>query len=308
MKIFYGFNQIKKFKKPVLILGVFDGLHLAHRKILKAAIKKAKTIKGTSIVLTFWPHLQKKELIYSLQHRLNLIKELGIDIAIIINFNANFARLSAEDFVKDILVKRIGIKFIYIGKNFRFGRYAFGDVRLLKKLSSLYNFKVKIFDIMKIKNQPISSTYIRQLIKRGEIQAAQKLLTRPVSVLGTVVKGKSLAGELGFPTANIDPHHEILPPSGVYATKIIFQNKKLNGICYIGPKPTFILKGTKEKRQQDAHIEVHIFNFHQSIYGKDLQIHFIKKIREAKKFATPEDLARQVKKDIIQAKKLLFLP
>jgi riboflavin kinase/FMN adenylyltransferase len=214
MKIIFGLKKIKKFRKPVVALGVFDGVHRGHINILKSAVAKARRIKGTSVVLTFWPHPQKEESLYSLAHRLKLVGGLGIDAAIVIRFNPAFARISAEDFIKNILIKKIGAEYIYVGKNFRFGKNAKGDFKLLEKLSRVYNFQLKLFAVIRTKHQSVSSTYIRQLIKGGNLQAAQKLLTRPVSVFGTVIKGASLARSLGFPTANINPHHEVLPPSG----------------------------------------------------------------------------------------------
>lgn len=301
MKVIYGLKKIRKFKKPVVALGVFDGVHRGHRIILKSAVKKARSIRGTSVVLTFSPHPQKEESLYSLEHRLRLIGELGIDVSIVINFNQKFAGISAENFIKNILIRRIGIGYIYVGKNFKFGKNAQGDSKLLKKLSRIYNFKLRVFEVIRINNRSISSTYIRKLIKKGNLKAAQRLLMRPVSVLGTVIKGVSLATKLGFPTANIDPHHEVLLPCGVYAVKIIFEHQKLNGVCNIGTKPTF-------RTQDGKYIEVYIFNFKKNIYGRYLEIQFAKKIRDEKKFASAFSLVKQIKKDIIRSKALFSLP
>ncbi|MBU1932032.1 hypothetical protein KJ965_05050, partial [Patescibacteria group bacterium] len=159
-----------------------------------------------------------------------------------------------------------------------------------------YHFKVKAFDIIKIKKQPISSTYIRMLITCGKLKEAERLLSRPVSVLGTVIKGVSLGRKLGFPTANIDPHHEVLPPSGIYAAVAILDNKKLKGTCYIGSRSTF-------KKQKEKQVEIFIFDFKKNIYGKYLEIEFIKKIRNDRKFASTDSLVRQVKKDISYARR-----
>ncbi len=297
MKVIYGINKIRKFRKPVVALGVFDGVHLGHRRILKAAVDKARRIKGTSMVVTFWPHPQSEGSIYSLEHRLRLISEVGIDISIVIEFNKQFSRIPAEDFIRDILVNKIGARYIYVGKNFRFGKGARGDSKTLERLSRLYNFRLKLFDIIKINHRPISSTYIRNLITKGQLNIAEKLLSRPVSVLGTVIRGSSLATRLGFPTANINPHHEVLPPSGIYAVSVIFNNKKFKGACYIGTRPTF---GNKKQK----HIEAHIFDFKKHIYGKYLEIQFIKKIRNDRKFSSPESLAQRIKKDITCARKV----
>ena len=279
---------------------MFDGLHRGHINILKDAVRKARSIKGTSMVVTFWPHPQRQQSLYSLAHRLKLIGSLGIDVCIVINFNKKFACIAASDFVKNILFKKIHAQLIYVGKNFRFGRHAEGDFKTLKKLAKTYNLKLKLFKVIKINNKPISSTYIRNLIKKGELNLAEKLLARPVSILGTVIKGSFWASRLGFPTANINPHHEVIPPSGVYAAKIIFKDNKFDGICYIGNDPTL-------KLQRPLHVEVHIFNFKKNIYGKDLEIQFIKKIRAERKFASQIALVAQIKKDITFIKSLFSL-
>jgi len=297
MRVFLGLSRIKKNKKPIVTLGVFDGLHLAHRCILEDVVKISRNVGGRSVVVTFWPHPQKEETLYSLAHRLRLIGELGIDICIVIGFNKAFSKIKAEDFIKKILVRKIGAKYVSIGRNFRFGKNAEGDFRTLQQLSRRYGFKVKVFDVIKIDHQPISSTYIRKLITRGNIRYAQRLLGKPVSVLGTVIKGVSLGSKLGFPTANINPHHEVLPPAGVYAVRVILENKKLKGICYIGTKPTL-------SKYNSRHIEVCIFNFKKNIYGKYLEIQFLKKIRNEKKFSSCALLVKQVKKDIARVKTL----
>lgn len=301
MKVIYGLRGIKKYRKPVVALGVFDGMHRGHRRILEAVVDKARRIKGRSMVVTFWPDPHREKSLYSLEHRLRLIESIGIDVCIVIKFNRTFSGISAENFIKDILVKKIGAQYIYVGRNFKFGKTARGDFRTLDKLSPCYNFKLKVFGLIKIDNQPISSTHIRRLITKGKLDTAQKLLGRAVSILGTVIRGSSLATRLGFPTANINPHHEVLPPSGVYAVSVFLENKNFKGVCYIGAKPTF-------KKRIGKHIEVYIFNFHQDIYGKYLEIQFIKKIRNERKFASPQSLARQVKKDIICTKRIFCLP
>lgn len=307
MQIISGIKEIKKYKRPVVALGIFDGVHLAHRRILKETVRKARLIKGRSVVVTFWPHPQKKESLYSLEHRLKLIKELNIDVCIVLKFTRALSLIPAEKFVKNILAGRIGARHVYVGKNFRFGRSARGDFKYLTELSAKYNFKVKIFDLVKIKHCPVSSTYIRRLIMAGKIDTAEKLLFRPVSILGTVVKGASLAKSFGFPTANINPHHEVIPPSGVYMVKVVFRKKEFKGICYIGKKPTILKQDQKANRGGLKHIEVHIFSFNKNIYKNDLEIQFIDKIRDEKKFASRELLIDQIKKDVVRVKKSFSL-
>lgn len=294
MKVIRGLNQIKKFRKSVVAIGVFDGVHRGHKTILEQAVKKAKEINGTSLVLTFWPHPQKKALIYSLLHRLRLIAELGIAVSAVINFNKKFAAISADDFIRDILYKKIRPAYLYIGRNFHFGRKGKGDVRTLRAAAKKFGFGVGVFPTAKVNGRNVSSTYIRNLIKRGRLSAAANLLGRRVSVLGTVIKGQARGAQLGYPTANIDAHHEVVPPSGVYAVRVIFTGRGFNGICNIGSKPTFSNTG-------ERHIEVYIFNFKRNIYGRDLELQFIKKIRQEKKFSTPQALSLQIRKDILSA-------
>jgi len=299
MKIIHGVSKVINWHKPVLALGVFDGLHFGHRNILQAAVKKAKQINGTSMVLTFFPHPQKKESLYSLEHRLRLIAELGVDVCILVNFTSSFAKISAEDFIIKILIGKIRASFVYVGKNFRFGNQAHGDYRLLALNAKKYKFGLKVFKVVKSLGYAVSSTVIRRLIKSGDILKAQKLLGRRVSVLGTVTRGSRLGRILGFPTANIKAHHEVIPPSGVYAVKIIFSEKKYNGVCYIGKRPTLHLK------DKPLRIEVHLFNFYRNIYGKILEIQFIKLIRPDQKFSNLDELTVQIRKDVIACRKFL---
>lgn len=282
-----------------MALGVFDGLHHGHRNILEGTVRIARRILGTSIVLTFFPHPQGKESLYSLEHRLRLIGELGVDVCIVAKFSRNFAKIKPDDFIIKILVKKIGASFICIGKNFHFGNKAGGDYRLLRGYAKRHDFKLKVFNVVKSNGLSISSTVIRKLIKSSKIKKAQALLGRRVSILGTVIKGTKLGRLLGFPTANINPHHEVIPAAGIYAVKIVFCAKAYNGICYIGSRPT-IYSGNKS-----IHVEVHIFNFHKNIYGKTMEIQFVKMIRGDKKFASIRDLTLQIKKDIITCHKIL---
>jgi riboflavin kinase/FMN adenylyltransferase len=217
----------------------------------------------------------------------------------VINFSHSFSKIGAEDFAKDILVKKLKPRYVYIGKNFHFGRNASGDYRLLKRIARENDFKLRVFKVIKVDGYNVSSSYIRKLISSGNLKLAQRLLSHPVSILGNIVRGISVGKYLGFPTANIDPHHEILPPTGIYAVRIFFKKKRLKGLCYIGTNPTI-----KRKRRKKIDIEVFIFNFKKNIYGQYLEVQFIQKIRNEKKFKNPQDLKKAIKKDIIYSKKL----
>jgi riboflavin kinase/FMN adenylyltransferase len=300
MKVIKDINKFRPAGKSVVAVGVFDGLHKAHRRIISAAVNLARQTSKKSLVLTFWPHPQGEKSLNSLPHRLRLIEELGVDVCVVIAFNRGFAAMSAENFVKNILVKRLNPAAVFVGENFRFGKNAAGSVAFLKELSGLHGFKVRSFPVFKTGKSTISSTLIRKLISSGKLKAAEDILMRPVSVLGTVIKGEALATKLGFPTANIEAHHEVLPPAGIYAVRIFLGRHSYPGVCYIGKRPTF-----SRNRQS---VEVHIFNFKKNIYGLDLEIQFIRNIRKEKKFSSPQGLIKQIKKDVMEVKNILFSP
>lgn len=297
MKIVYSFKKTVGLRNPVVALGVFDGVHAGHRRILKDAVRKARAVGGKSVVVTFYPHPHGEPSLYSLNHRLRLIAELGIDVCYVIKFNAAFSRISADNFLRNFLVNRLKAKFIYIGNNFKFGKFAKGDAAFLRKYSKVCGYELKVFKVIKVNGRIVSSTYIRKLITKGRLAAAERLLERPVTILGTVIKGMSIARRIGFPTANIDPHHEILPPSGVYAVRVFFENSCFRGVCNIGRKPTVLKSG----KQPDKHVEVYILGFNRNIYSKDLEIQFLYRIRDEKKFSSLTALSKQIKKDVSQA-------
>jgi riboflavin kinase/FMN adenylyltransferase len=293
MKVVHGLTHFKPLdKKPAVALGVFDGLHRGHQRIIANLLKEAKRARTTSLIVTFFPHPQKESSLYCLTHRLKLIEEFGVDVCLVIRFNEVFRNITASGFLKNVLTKKINPAIVLIGRNFTFGRYAEGNWRTLEDYSQKAGFKLRIINVLTYKGRPISSSYIRTLIKRGDLLRAQVLLGRPVSILGRVIKGQGLGRILGYPTANIIPDHEVLPLSGVYTVRIRLIKEIFNGICYIGRKPTFIKTASK------TNIEVHIFNLRGDLYGRKIQIEFIKRIRSEKRFSSIYALAHQIKKDI----------
>jgi len=288
-------------KKIAATIGIFDGVHKAHQRILKKLCQEARKDKLKSIVITFHPHPQKVlnpkvniPFLMSLEHRIKLIKEAGIDSCRVIKFTKKFAKLSPEDFIRNLLIDKARLKTLIVGRDFLFGFKQKGGIDLLKKLSKKYNFKLYPINPIKIKNKMVSSTAIRKAIEKGDLKFASFMLGRPVSILGTVIKGRGVGKKIGFPTANINPHHESIPSAGVYAVDVKINKKLHKGILNIGTRPTF----TKDK---DPTIEIHIFNFRKNIYGRDLEIIFKRKIRNEKKFSSPKALKRQISSDILKA-------
>jgi riboflavin kinase/FMN adenylyltransferase len=311
MRVVYGLHSLKGFVKgTVLAIGVFDGLHVGHRKIIETVVKAAKKRKVKSVVLTFDPHPEKvlrskgrAQSLISLSHRIKLIEELGVDILVVLDFSRAMADIAPEDFVRKILVGRLGVAEIFVGDNFYFGRRGRAGVAELIKFGKSFGFKVSIVRPVKVGRNIVSSSLIRKLIISGELSKASKLLARRVSVLGTVVSGARLARELGYPTANLNPHHEVIPPGGVYAVSVSFKGRLYRGVLNIGLRPTFY-----SPRDREPAIEVHIFDFKEKVYGHDLEVFFIKKLRNEVAFAGRDELVKQIEKDEKAARKALRVP
>lgn len=298
MKTAYGLIHFRPpRKRPAVALGVFDGLHCGHQRIILRLIKEAKRIRTISLVVTFFPHPRKEDLLYSLPHRLKLLEESGVDLCLVIRFTRALRRMSAEEFLKRILLKKINPSRVFIGRNFTFGRDAEGDWRMLKEYSRAGKFKLCVMDMLEINGGQVSSSRIRHLIRSGKFLQASELLGRPVTIFGRVTRGCSLGKRLGYPTANVDAEHEVVPPFGVYSVRVKFDGRYLGGICYIGNRPTLGPSGRGKSKGQ-AGIEVHIFGFKGNLYGRKIQLELVKKIRSQKKFASVQELARQIKKDI----------
>ncbi|MGR3176302.1 MAG: bifunctional riboflavin kinase/FAD synthetase [Candidatus Scalindua sp.] len=301
MDTVFGINKKieKKLNWPVVTLGVFDGVHLGHQKVIKKTIDLANKKNGESIILTFGRHpksfLSQKQqsCITSLEHRLVLFEQLGVDISIVMKFDRKIAEISAEDFIAKIIHEWLGAKVVVLGFNCSFGKDRRGDASMVCNFAEKYGFEVVVCEPAEFEGEITSSTAIRKRIIQGDLQKAKGMLGRRVSVFGTVIKGLGRGMELGFPTANLNLHHEIKPPSGVYATKAFLDGREHNAITNIGTCPTF----EENTNDNEPLVEVHIIDFNESIYGEDLEVQFLYKLREEIKFENADELKRQLERD-----------
>ena len=305
MKVISSLENIKEpFAYAVITVGNFDGVHIGHQGLLKEVKKRADKMSGTSVVLTFEPHplkvLKEKKipLITPFERKIELIEKLGIDVVICLPFTREFSKVSAREFVEEILLKKIGMKEIVVGYDYTFGHKREGNIDLLKKLGDELGFKVCILGPILVDNMIVSSTRIRNLIMEGELEKVKTLLNRYYQVSGEVIAGHDRGGRLlGFPTANLKLVNEVFPKNGVYVVEVIYNNKVYGGVTNIGFKPTF---------GNDAlSVETHILDFDQNIYGKKIKLNFIKRLRNEKRFSSIEALAAQIKRDIEEARKIL---
>ncbi len=300
------FKRCAQLKKPVVAIGVFDGLHKGHQRIIKQMVKKARLIGGTSVVITFYPHplhVLKPELnvplIVSLPHRLKLIELLGVDVAVVINFTKSFAKLAPEVFIDRYLLRGLKPVAVYVGYDFRFGHHRGGDAKVLANALKPHHIQTYIVAPVKYQNHIISSTRIRGLIAAGHLEKAEELLGRPVSIIGKVVKGDGRGRQLGYPTANLLLSEEIFPRSGVYVIVTKVDGRVYYGISNVGIRPSFQLHDNR------IYVEAHLFHFAKNIYNKEIEIVFLKRLRPEKSFSSKERLISQIKEDIKKAYQVL---
>ena len=300
--VYKNLNIKKKHKDSVIAIGNFDGLHVGHQKVLKEARQRAKSKKLKFGLITFEPVPTmffnkdiKNHRINNLNQKIYFLKKIKLDFLIIINFNKTFSNLSAESFVRKIIYDKLKCKYIFISRNFRFGKKRLGDINTLKNLEKKYLYKTLVTTPHKKKNKIISSSLIRKIIQKGKIKEVEKFLGRPWSVEGEVIKGEQRGRLIGFPTCNIKLNSYTMPKLGVYSVQVKVDNLKKKGIANIGYRPTF--------NGKTLLLEVNIFGLKRNLYKKTLKVSFINFIRSEKKFKNINQLKNQIKKDIRIAKK-----
>ena len=302
MKTYNNLNINSKHRRGVIAIGNFDGIHLGHQKVINDARRKAKKNRLPFGLMTFEPvpvmffnKKIKNHRINSLEQKKDQLKKLKLDFLIVIKFNKNFSSLSPGEFIKKIIHKKTSCRFLYVSKNFRFGFKRKGNIETLKKYENQYNFKNVIVKPFKAKKKIISSTFIRQKIRKGHIEEVNKLLNRNWCIKGKVIKGQKRGRKIGFPTCNLRLNSYVIPRLGVYAVKVKINNISNNGIANIGYRPTF--------NGRNLLLETNIFGINKNLYNKVITVGFKKFLRAEKKFKSFEYLKKQIKIDIKQAKK-----
>ncbi|HEY0460170.1 MAG TPA: bifunctional riboflavin kinase/FAD synthetase [Pyrinomonadaceae bacterium] len=301
MKIFHGTDNAGITRGTVLTLGVFDGLHLGHQRIMQTVVESAAAIDAVPTVITFDPHPRavlhpenSPPLLQTLDQRLANFEVLGIKQTIVIRFDREFAGIDAETFLRDIVHERLQAREVFLGKGFFFGKNRGGNIELLREMSRKLGFFADEVAEVRLRGHRISSSKIRQLLAEGKVNLARRMLGRPYGVEGQIIHGLQRGRTIGFPTANLHPHNRVIPEFGVYATATLIEGKWRRSITNVGIRPTF-------DDDQNPSIESYIFDFDADLYGDVLRVRFLHRIRDERKFASIDELRAQIECDTRRA-------
>lgn len=303
MKVYQGIENFSKLERAVVTTGTFDGVHVGHQQILKRLNEIAKKINGESVLLTFYPHprmvLQEGtdlKLINTIEEKTALLEKAGVQHLIIQPFTKEFSRTTSLEFVRDILVNRIGTKKLVIGYDHHFGRNREGSFEHLKDFGPIYGFDVEEIPAQDIDDVKVSSTKIRKAIDEGELEIANSYLGSPFPLSGVVIGGDKIGRELNFPTANlkIGNDYKLTPPNGIYAVRAQYNGQEYLGMLNIGIRPTI------EREEFKQSIEVHLLDFKGDLYGEYLQLDLYNRVRDEKKFDSKDALIEEIKKDEVR--------
>ncbi len=306
MEILRSIPELERLRGPLfLAIGVFDGVHRGHQAVISTSADHAAASNGTPVVVTFDPHPEKvlrpqaaPHLLSATEHKIALIRALGVEHLLIITFDKQFAATEPEDFVQKLVIHSKPLQEICVGHEWSFGKNRRGNLDLLKKLGAKFNFDVVGIPPVKINGAVVSSTAIRQAIEKGDLAKAAEMLGREYTILGTVTRGDNLGKKIGFPTANLSAHSEQFPPNGVYVAEARIDGELYRGVINLGIRPT-VSSGKSERV-----LEIHLFDFNRDIYGHDVEVRFLKFLRSEKKFQDLDTLVQQIRQDVEQARQL----
>jgi riboflavin kinase / FMN adenylyltransferase len=306
METLRSISELSKLPGPIfLAIGVFDGVHLGHQAVISTSTQHACAANGTPVVVTFDPHPEKilrpaaaPHLLTATRHKIALIRNLGVGHLLIITFDKQFAATEPEDFVQELAKHSEPLREICVGHEWSFGKNRRGNLELLKKLGAQSGFDVVGIPPVTVNGELVSSTTIRRAVEAGDLAKAAAMLGREYTVLGTVVRGDDLGRKIGFPTANLSAHNEQFPPNGVYLAEANLGGVVYRGVVNLGYRPT-VSRGKSERT-----LEIHLLDFERDLYGKDLEVRFLRYLRPEKKFESVEALVRQIDLDVKQAREL----
>ena len=298
MQICYNLEDIPVFNQDsVATFGVFDGLHLGHQAVIHQVVRDATARDLSSTVLGFYPHPMAflapercPPILTSRRKRLELLEELSVDIAIFVRFDANLAEMSPSTFVQDVLIGKLRARQVIVGYACQFGKNRAGNAGVLQSLGAQYNLEATIMPPTLVEGMPVHSTRVREAVLQGKLELAAQLLGRRHSIIGIIARGDGRGRQLGYPTANIHAENQIHPPNGVYAIRAKLEDRLYGGILNMGMRPTF--DGLKFQ------IEAHLFNFNEDVYDREIEIFFIKNVRDERKFPDLESLVKQIDQDV----------
>src|ERR687894_768338 len=298
MRLFHGTDNAEIARPTVLTLGVFDGLHLCHQLIVRTVVERARAAGAVPTVVPFDPHPRAvlppesaPPLLQTFDQKIEALGVLGVEQAIVVRFTPEFARVSAEEFLRDVVHERLQAREVYLGRGFAFGRGREGNIELLRRVSRELGFHADEAPEVRLRGQRISSSRIRELLADGRVNLARRMLGRPYGVEGRVVRGMERGRALGFPTANLSPQNRVIPQSGVYITATLIEGAWRRSITNIGTRPTF-----KDASAQVS-VETYVMNWTGDLYGDVVRVRFLHRLRAEQKFAGIEELKRQIELD-----------
>lgn len=301
MRVYESLKGLKeRYDNITVALGNFDGLHLGHQRLIGEAVSIARRSNGTAAVLTFYPHpltVLKPEfaqpMLLDQESKRKMMASLNVDLLILLPFTLEFAKLSPEEFIKEVLVNELKIKGVVVGYNYSFGYRGRGTPDTLWNYAAEYDYTLSVIPPVKLGNQVVSSTLIRNTLAEGDVNGASKLLGYRPFTEGTVVLGDRRGNTLGFPTANINcPPGLMVPAKGVYSVHVDLEGETYLGVANVGTKPTF------NGNNQQANIEVHLLDFCGDIYGEKIKVNYVRRLRDERKFTSVKDLVTQIQADV----------
>ena len=307
MRVLRSISELAQIPGPVfLAIGVFDGVHLGHQAVISTAVSHAAAATGTAVVVTFDPHPAKilrpqesPRLLTATQHKIALIRQLGVSHLLVLKFDRDLASTPPEQFVRQLVAAAQPLREICVGQEWSFGKNRAGNLALLKKLGGELDFHVVGVEPVTSAGPIVSSTAIRKAVEMGDFATAAKMLGREYTILGTVESGSHVGRSLGFPTANLSAHSEQFPPNGVYAAEAQLEGKRLRGVINLGVRPT--VAGGSPTRV----LELHLFDFDRDIYGSDIEVRFLRYLRPEQKFESLAALRAQIARDVEEAHRAL---